>query len=176
MAVERILIPILSALAHPKKVIAIDEKRLTFLDGKTAHILFAVAEAVIGKDFNEKVPDFVPIIEDHLAYQRRVQREALTQGLLLIENSLASLVFARRLRGFSHLSIEDRRRVLDHIRVSRQQLLRNLYVAFVNIAASAYYANESNWKEILYDGVSVDHPEILSVARWRQSDPRPVEP
>lgn len=172
---ERILIPVLNFFAHPKRVIAIDEAALKYLNGKTAHILFAVAEAVVGEDFRHKVPNFIQIIDDYLAYQRRMQREALTQGLLLVENSLASLVFAGRLQGFSHMTIKDRQRVLAYLKQSDRQLLRNLYAAFVNISASAYYSSEATWKDIHYDGVSVDHPEILNLPRWRPGDSRPVE-
>ncbi|CAN5216365.1 MAG: hypothetical protein ACR2GW_04305 [Pyrinomonadaceae bacterium] len=172
----RILTPILALLAWPKKVIQIDEDALNFLDGKTAHILFAVGEAVTGEDFRVKVPHFIPLIDEYLAYQRRQQREAFRQGLLLVENALANLVFGGRLRGFSHMSIADRQRVLEHLKGSDTQLLRNLYAAFVNVSASAYYASEATWKDIHYDGVSVDHPPLLQVARWRSNDPRPVEP
>ena len=171
----RIMIPVLGAFAHPKRVAQIDEKKLVYLNSKTAHILFAVAEAVIGSDFNEKVPDFISIIDDYLAYQRRESREALAQGLLLTENTLVSLVFAGRFQGFSYLSIADRQKVLARIKESNVQLLRNLYAAFVNISASTYYSKKETWKDIRYDGVSVDHPELLSIPRWRSNDPRPVE-
>ncbi len=172
----RIAIPILGVFAHPRRIIQIDERRLTYLDAKRAHILFAVGEAIVGNDFNQKAPDFVYIVDDYLAYQRRESREALAQGLLITENWVVSLVFARRPRGFSHLSIEDRRRVLARLAVSDVQLLRNLYAAFVNISASVFYSHQATWAEVGYDGVSVDHPELLATPRWRPGDPRPVEP
>lgn len=172
----RLAIPVLGAFAHPRRVIEIDERRLTYLDAKRAHILFAVAEAVIGSDFHQQAPDFVYIVDDYLAYQRRESREALAQGLLLAENTLVSLVFARRPRGFSHLSIEDRQRVLARLAASDVQLLRNLYAAFVNISASVFYAQQATWSEVAYEGVSVDRPELLATPRWRPGDARPVEP
>lgn len=173
---ERILIPLLRLLAHPKKVIQIDESKLEYLDGKTAHILFAVAEAVIGEDFRLKAPNFISVIDDYLGYQRQAQREALTQALLLIEARLVNLLFSGHLRGFSHLSLAERQSVLAKLKASDRQLLRNLYAAFVGISASTFYANEATWKEINYDGVSIDHQEILAVPRWRPNDSRPVEP
>lgn len=172
----RIAVSVLGVFAHPRRVIEIQERRLAYLNAKQAHILFAVGEAVVGDDFHQKAPDFVYIVDDYLAYQRRESREALAQGLLITENSLVSLVFARRARGFSHLSIEDRRRVLARLAASDVQLLRNLYAAFVNISASVFYAQPTTWAEIAYDGVSVDRPELLDAPRWRPGDARPVEP
>ena len=170
------LTPVLGLFAHPKRVIQIDEASLIYLTPKTAHILFAVAEAVVGADFHSKTPHFIATIDDYLAYQRRESREALAQGLLLAENTLVSLVFARRFRGFSHLSITDRQRMLSQLKESNRQIFRNLYAAFVNISASTFYAGEETWKEIKYDGVSVDDPNILAAPRWRPGDQRPVKP
>lgn len=172
----RLAIPVLGAFARPRRVINVDQGRLTYLDAKRAHILFAVGEAIVGADFAQKSPDFIYIVDDYLAYQRQESRDALAQGLLLTENTLVSLVFAGRVRGFSHLSIEDRRRVLARLAASDVQLLRNLYAAFVNISGSIFYSQPTNWAEIGYEGVSVDRPELLSVPRWRPGDPRPVEP
>lgn len=171
----RLMNPILSLLAWPKKVAAVDEAALVYLNGKTARILFAVAEAVIGADFKDKVPNFITTIDEYLGYQRRSSRQALTQALLLVESSVVILLLGGGLHGFSHLSIADRQRVLSRMKDHNQQLLRNLYAACVNIAASTFYASEATWDEIQYDGVSVDHPEILAVPRWRPDDPRPVE-
>lgn len=176
MAMAGILTSVLNLFAHPKRVITIDEKALVYLDSKTAHILFALGEAVIGEDFRQRVPNFIPMIDDYLGYQRRQQREDLRQALLLLENPVANKFFGASLRGFSHHTLNDRQRVLQHLSESKQQLLRNLYAASVNIAASAYYASPDTWPEIRYDGVSVDHPELLTIPRWRPNDPRPVEP
>ncbi|HEX7174213.1 MAG TPA: hypothetical protein VF240_02850 [Pyrinomonadaceae bacterium] len=174
------LVPFFNFFINPKKVIQIDESKLKHLNEKSAHILFALAEAVIGEEFRVKVPKFVEMIDDYLGYQRRSQREALNQGLLIVESTIVTLVFGRRLRGFSHLSLPDRRRVLENMRQSRVQQFRNLYAAAVNISASAYFASEATWAEIMYAGVSVDHPEILTgpppPVRWRPNDTRPVEP
>ncbi|MEJ7711274.1 MAG: hypothetical protein WKF84_15770 [Pyrinomonadaceae bacterium] len=175
MAMAGTMIPVFNLFAHPKQVIEVDEESLEYLDGKSAHILFAVAEAVVGSDFKDKAPNFISLIDDYLAYQRRESREALRQGLLLIETNLVALVFAGQLRSFSYLSILGRQKVLARLKDSRVQLFRNLYAAFVNISASAYYASEATWKEIQYDGVSVDHPTLLSIPRWRPGDTRPVE-
>lgn len=175
---ERLLMPILNFFVNPKRVIAIDETQLKFLDIKTAHILFALAEAVIGEDFKVKVPNFILIIDDYFGYQRKTQREALTQGMLLLESAIVSLFFGGGLRGFSHLSIPDRQRVLERLSKSNVQQFRNLYAAGVNISASTYYSSEATWSSIQYDGVSVDHPEILTNPKppWRPQDPRPIEP
>ena len=169
----------------PKKWIAIDESKLKFLDPDSAHILFAVAEAVIGEQLRVKVPNFIPMIDDYVGFQRRSQREALAQGLGVVEGLIVRLFFGRTLRGFSHLSVADRQRILGRMSTSRFQQFRNLYAAAVNIAASGYFASESTWAEIQYRGVSVDHPEILggspppppqpTPVPWRPDDPSPIE-
>jgi len=177
--VAQVLNSVLGIFAHPKKVITIDESKLENLDGKTAHILFAVAEAVLGENFLAKAPDFIAVIDDYLNFQRRSQREALTQALLVAESPAFNLLVAGKLRAFSHMSIKDRQNVLDKIRNSDRQLRRNIYAAFVNVSASTYYASPKVWPDIQYQGVSVDHPEILNVppppVPWRPNDPRPVE-
>ena len=175
---ERLLIGLLGLLAHPKKVIEIDEKSLRYLDGKTAHILYAVGEAVIGEDFHAKVPNFVAMIDDYLGYQRQSQRELLNAGLLLVENAFFNFRRGGRLHGFSHHSLADRQALLGRLKTSNKQQDLNLYAACVNTSASAYYASPSTWGEILYDGVSVEHPEILKQmpVPWRKNDPRPIEP
>jgi hypothetical protein len=169
---ERLLMPILNFLVNPKRVIAIDEASLKHLNIKAAHILFALAEAVIGEDFRVKVPNFIMMIDDYFGYQRKSQREALTQGMLLLESTIVSLFFGARFRGFSYLSIADRQRVLKNLSESRVQQFRNLFAAGVNISASTYYASEATWSSIQYDGVSVDHPEILTNPQppWRPGD------
>ena len=169
----------------PKKLIQIDESKLKFLHPDTAYILFAAAEAVVGDTLRLKVPNFIPMIDDYVGYQRRSQRETLKQGMDAMEGFVVRIFFAHSLRGFSHLSLADRQKVLGRMSQSKVQQFRNLYAACVNIAASAYYASEATWPEIHYAGVSVDHPEILGgtpppppspqPVPWRTNDPRPVE-
>lgn len=178
MAVAQILNTVLALFVSPKKVAPIDEGKLKYLDGKTAHILYAVGEAVLGENFMQKAPQFIDTIDDYLAYQRRANREALMQGLLLAESPAFNLVVAGKLRSFSHMSVKDRQGVLDKLRDSDRELRRNLYVAFVNVSAATYYASPATWPDINYDGVSVDHPEILNrppPIPWRPKDARPVE-
>ena len=168
----------------PKKLIQIDESKLKFLEPDTAYVLFAAAEAVVGDTLRLKVPNFIPMIDDYVGYQRRSQREALKQGMDAMEGLIVRIFFAHSLRGFSHLSLADRQRVLGRMSQSRVQQFRNLYAACVNIAASAYYASEATWPEIHYAGVSVDHPEILGgtpppplppdPVPWRKTDDRPI--
>lgn len=169
---------ILNFLINPKRVVEINEAQLKFLDIKTAHILYALAEAVIGEDFRVKVPNFIPMIDDYFGYQRKAQRDALRQGMSLLESATTSFLFGRRFRGFSHLSVADRQRILKNLSQSKVQQFRNIYAAGVNISASTYFASEATWKDIKYDGVSVDHPEILTNPQppWRPNDPRPIEP
>lgn len=174
------LVPLLNFFIHPKKLVQIDESKLRHLNEKTAYILFALAEAVVGEDLRTKVPNFVMMIDDYLGYQRRAQRETLNNGLLIVESTIVAIVFGRGLRGFTHLTLDRRRRVLENMRESRVQQFRNLYAAAVNISASAYYASPATWGDIMYDGVSVDHPSILTgpppPVPWRRNDPRPIEP
>ena len=171
----QILNSLLGHFARPKQVIVVREDSFVYLDAKTANILYAIAEAVLGPDFMKKSPTFMEIVDDYLNFQRRSQREAFMQALLLIENALFNLTVGRRLQGFSHMSIAERRALLDRLRASEKQFLRNLYAAFVNISASTYYSQEATWPDIQYEGVSVDHPELLQIPRWRPKDSRPVE-
>lgn len=171
---ERILIPILRLFAWPRRLVSFDEAALAHLDRKTGQILFAVIEAIVGEEFLEKVPDFVPTFDDYLSYQRRKSREDLTLGLLLIENPLISLWYARRLKGFSRMSLLDRQNVLAGFKQSRVQMFRKFYAGVVRIGASSYYASESTWSDIHYAGVSVDHPQLLTKPLWRPGDDRPI--
>jgi hypothetical protein len=176
--VAQVLNTFLGLFAHPRRVIAIDESKLKYLDGRTAHILFAVGEAVLGENFMEKAPHFIDTIDEYLAYQRRANREALMQALLLAENPTFMLLVGGHLRGFSHMSIAERQGILEKLRDSDKTLRRNLYAAFVNVSASTYYSSPLTWPDIQYKGVSVDHPEILTnppPIPWRPKDLRPVE-
>lgn len=174
----QILNAVLRLFAWPRRVAQIDEGRLEYLDGKTAHILFAVGEAVLGENFMGKVPEFIHTVDDYMAYQRQGNRDAFTQALLLAESPAFNLLNGGGLRGFSHMPVKDRQAVLDRLRASRKDLHRNLYAAFVNVSAATYYASPATWPDIRYDGVSVDHPEILNrppPVPWRPEDPRPIE-
>jgi hypothetical protein len=168
----------MTALSRPKKRPEVKTAGLEWLDEKTANVLFAVAEAVLGEGFLAKAPKFVETVDDYLHYQRRLQREQFLFALLLAESPAFNLLAAGKLRGFSHMTIPERREVLEKLRASDSELRRNLYTAFVNVSASTYYASELTWPDIRYTGVSVDRPEILNVAPpvpWRPLDPRPVE-
>ena len=179
MAVAGILRTTLHAAANPKARPEVKTDGLVHLDKKTALILFAVAEAVLGENFLQKAPKFVETVDDYLNYQRPAQREQFTLALLIAETRLFNLITAGNLRGFSHLSVADRRKVLDRIRLSDREQSRNIYAAFVNVSAATFYASPAAWPRIKYDGVSVDHPEILNrppPVPWRPGDPRPIEP
>jgi hypothetical protein len=174
----QLLNSVLSFFVSPKKAIPIDESKLEYLDGKTAQILFAVAESVLGENFLQKAPQFIETVDNYLAYQRRATQEIFTQALLLAEQPAFNLIVGGKLRSFSRMSIKDRQDILQKLRGSDQQLRRNLYAAFVNVSAATYYASPATWQDIQYDGVSVDHPEILNrppPIPWRPTDPRPVE-
>jgi hypothetical protein len=177
--VAQILNAILGVFAWPKKVAQIDEGRLEYLDGKTAHILFAVAESVLGENFLKEAPEFIYTVDEYLAYQRQGNRDAFTQALLLAESPGFNLLNGGGLRGFSRMPIKDRQAVLDRLRASDKDLHRNLYAAFVNVSAATFYASPAAWARIRYDGVSVDHPDILKgpppPVPWRPNDPRLVE-
>lgn len=172
---EGLLIRLLRCFARPRQAIPLDSGALRHLDARAAQILVAVAEGIIGPDFLEKVPRFVPTFDAYLSSQRPQARRDLLLGLLLVENPLVTLWLARRLTGFSHLSIPERQLVLARLKASRREALRRAYVAFRRIGASAYYGSEANWSDIHYPGVSADHPELLTVPRWRPDDPTPIE-
>jgi hypothetical protein len=169
----------LHAAARPKNRPEVRTAGLEHLDQKTALILFAVAEAVLGEGFLQKAPKFLETVDDYLNYQRLSQRETFTLALLIAETRLFNLITAGNLRGFSHLSLADRRKVLERLRASDREQSRNIYAAFVNVSAATYYASELTWPDLGYPGVSVDHPEILNrqpPVPWRPGDPRPIEP
>lgn len=179
MAVAGILKSALHAAASPKNRPEVKTAGLEHLDRKTALILYAVAEAVLGENFLQKAPKFVETVDDYLNYQRPAQRDLFITALLLAETRLFNLITVGNLRGFSHLSLADRRKVLEKIRASDGEQRRNIYAAFVNVSAATFYASELTWPDIDYAGVSVDHPEILNrrpPIPWRPDDPRPIEP
>jgi hypothetical protein len=179
MAVAGILRTTLHAAASPKTRPEVRTEGLEHLDRKTALILFAVAEAVLGEGFLKKAPNFVATVDDYLNYQRQSQRDLFVTALLIAETRLFSLVTVGNLRGFSHLSLADRRKVLEKLRASSVEQNRNIYAAFVNVSAATFYASELTWPDLGYPGVSVDHPEILNrlpPIPWRPGDPRPIEP
>jgi hypothetical protein len=176
--VAQVLNAILGAFAWPKKGAEINESRLEYLDGKTAQILFAVAEAVLGENFLREAPEFIYTVDEYMAFQRQGNRDAFTQALLLAESPAFNLLNGGGLHSFSRMSIKDRQGVLSRLGASDRDLHRNLYVAFVNVSAATFYASPAVWPRIRYDGVSVDHPEILNrppPVPWRPKDTRPVE-
>jgi hypothetical protein len=177
--VAGILRTTLHAAASPKNRPEVKTAGLEHLDKKTALILYAVAESVLGEGFLQKAPQFVETVDDYLNYQRPSQRDLFITALLIAETRLFSLITVGNLRGFSHLSVADRRKVLEKLRASGTEQNRNIYVAFVNVSAATYYASELTWPDLGYTGVSVDHPDILNrqpPIPWRPGDPRPIEP
>ena len=168
---------ILSSLAHPKERSEVTATTFDCLSRETALILFAVAEAVLGEGFLAKAPRFIETVDDFLNYQRTAQREQFLLALLITETTIP-LTVGGMTRHFSHLSIADRRKILEKLRSSSLQLRRNIYAALVNVSASTYYASELTWADLNYKGVSVDHPEILNrppPIPWRPDDPRPIK-
>jgi hypothetical protein len=168
---------VLSFLAHPRERSEVTATTFDCLNRETALILFAVAEAVLGEGFLDKAPRFIETVDDFLNYQRRAQREQFLLALFILETTMP-LTVAGMTRHFSHLSMADRRKLLEKLRSSSQQLRRNIYAAFVNVSASTYYSSELTWTDLDYKGVSVDHPEILNQTPpipWRPDDPRPIE-
>jgi hypothetical protein len=178
MAVAGLLKTLRNA-ASPRKRPEVNVSNLEHLDEKTAFILFAVAEAVLGEGFLAKAPKFVETVDDYLNYQRPAQREAFLTALLLAETRLFNLIVGGNLTPFSHQTLANRRKTLEQLRSSNKQQGRNIYAAFVNVSASTYYASDLTWTELGYEGVSVDHPEILNrppPIPWRPDDTRPIEP
>ena len=173
------LLEILNELARPKKRPEVIHGQLENLNDKTALILFAVAEAVLGENFLAKAPKFIETVDDYLNYQRAAQREQFLVALLLAETRLFNFIVGGNPKPFSRQSLADRRKTLEQLRSSNKQQGRNIYAAFVNVSASTYYASELTWPDLGYAGVSVDHPGILTAPLpplWRPHDDRPVEP
>lgn len=172
------LLEILNQLADPKQRDEVSHDKLEHLNDKTALILFAVAEAVLGENFMLKAPKFIETVDDYLNYQRAAQREQFLTALLLAETRIFNFIVGGNPKPFSHRSLADRQKTLEQLRSSNQQQGRNIYAAFVNVSASTYYASELTWPDLGYVGVSVDHPEILNQPPpipWRPKDPRPIE-
>lgn len=172
------LLEILNQIADPKQRAEVSPGKLEHLNDKTALILFAVAEAVLGENFMLKAPKFIETVDDYLNYQRAAQREQFLTALLLAETRIFNFIVGGNAKPFSHRSLADRQETLEKLRSSNQQQGRNIYAAFVNVSASTYYASELTWPDLGYVGVSVDHPEILNQPPpipWRPKDPRPIE-
>ncbi len=173
-----ILSSALNASANPKQRSEVTKTTFDCLNKKTALILFAVAEAVLGENFLLKAPKFIETVDDFLNYQRPAQREQFLLALLIAETTFG-LTIGGSFQSFSHRSIAERREILEKLRSSSLELRRNIYAAFVNVSASTYYASELTWPDLGFAGVSVDHPEILNQPPpipWRPTDPRPIEP
>ncbi|MFN2511943.1 MAG: hypothetical protein ABR568_10935 [Pyrinomonadaceae bacterium] len=173
------LLEILNETAKPKQRAEVSHCKLEHLNEKTALILFAVAEAVLGEKFLLKAPKFIETVDDYLNYQRPVQREQFLTALLLAETRIFNFIVGGNPQGFSHMSLAERQKTLEELRSSKQQQGRNIYAAFVNVSASTYYSSELTWPDLNYPGVSVDHPEIINQPQpipWRPTDPRPIEP
>jgi len=122
-------------------------------------------------------PRFIETVDDFLNYQRAAQRDQFLFALLIAETTFG-LAIGGSFKCFSHLSIEERRTILEKLRTSNISLRRNIYAAFVNVSASTYYASDLTWPDLGYAGVSVDHAEILNQPPpipWRPADPRPIE-
>ena len=167
----------LNAAANPKNRTEVTQTTFDNLNRKTALILFAVAEAVLGDGFLLKAPRFIETVDDFLNYQRKAQRESLLLALLIAETTFGFTI-GGQLQSFSHLSIADRRKILEKLRSSSQQLRRNIYAAFINVSAATFYSSDLTWPDLDYSGVSVDHPEILNhppPIPWRPTDLRPIE-
>jgi hypothetical protein len=173
------LLETLNEIANPKERAEVQPGVLEHLNHKTALILFAVAEAVLGENFLLKAPKFIETVDDYLNYQRSAQRDQFLTALLLAETRLFNFIVGGNLDSFSHMSLAERQATLEKLRASNQQQGRNIYAAFVNVSASTYYASDLTWPDLNYTGVSVDHPEILNQSPpipWRPTDPRPIEP
>jgi hypothetical protein len=67
--VAGVLNSILAAAANPKKRSEVTASTFDCLDKKTALILFAVAEAVLGEGFLLKAPRFIETVDDYLNYR-----------------------------------------------------------------------------------------------------------
>ena len=169
---------VLSFFARPKERSEVTATTFDCLKRETALILFAIAEAVLGEGFLLKAPRFIETVDDYLNYQREAQREQFLAALLLMETAIPLFVGGMT-RHFSHLSLADRRKLLEKLRSSGRETHRNIYAAFVNVSASTFYASDLTWPDLNYKGVSVDHPEILTQLPpipWRPDDSRPIEP
>jgi hypothetical protein len=165
-------------LTNPKKRSEVTATQFDCLNKKAALILFAIAEAVLGEGFLAKAPKFIETVDDYLNYQRPAQRDQFLLALLIVETTIP-LTIIGSVKHYSHLSIEDRRKILEKLRSSSLELRRNIYAAFVNVSAATYYASELTWPDLGFIGVSVDHPELLNQpppVPWRPTDPRPIEP
>jgi hypothetical protein len=173
------LLTILYAIAKPKERSEVTLGEFDHLKRKTALILFAVAEAVLGENFLLKAPKFIETVDDYLNYQRPEQRDQFLTALLLAETRLFNYIVVGNLKAFSHMSLADRQKTLEKLRSSKDAQGRNIYAAFVNVSASTYYSSDLTWPDLGYGGVSVDHPEILNQPpppKWRPDDHRPIEP
>ena len=94
------LLETLNELANPKKRAEVIHGQLEHLNDKTALILFAVAEAVLGEKFLLKAPKFIETVDDYLNYQRPAQRDQFLTALLLAETRIFNFIVGGNPRAF----------------------------------------------------------------------------
>src|SRR6476659_1538533 len=82
-----ILSSAMNDLADPKQRSEVTQTNFDCLNKKTALILLAVAEAVLGEGFLQKAPRFIETVDDFLNYQRPAQRERFLFALLIAETT-----------------------------------------------------------------------------------------
>ena len=173
---------------RPKEYVKITDAELNHLDKKTAQILCAVGEAVIGADFATIIGGgqgkqagfkaFVLDVDNSMNYFREENRDDLVTGLRILEIRLTRYLFLVRYgsKDFSRLPLAQRQELFRRLAAHDGQTQRQAYGGLVNIASSFFYGHENSWKEIQYEGVSVDKQDVLKDHRWRPNDPRPTKP
>src|ERR1044072_3458164 len=102
-----LLTPALIAAANPRNRSEVTQTKFDCLNRKTALILFAVAEAVLGEGFLQKAPRFIETVDDFLNYQRAAQRDQFLFALLIAETTFG-LTIGGSCQCFSHVAIDDR--------------------------------------------------------------------
>ena len=172
----------------PKQYVRITDDELNHLDKRTAQILCAVAEAAIGADFADIIGGgqgkqagfkaFVLDVDNSLNYFREENRDDLMTGLRILETRITRYLFLVKFGGkdYSRMSLTQRQELLRRLAAHDGETQRRAYSGFVNLASSFFYGHENSWKEIQYEGVSVDNQDVLKDHRWRPNDPRPTKP
>ena len=153
-----------------------EKAKFNNLNQDTALTMLKLGEAVIGEDLTEKVPDFVKKVDESMDYRKKELRDSLQTALSLIESPLLRKLLGVRskLKPFTELDLEDRRRILEQLKGSRRSTPRFLYAGLSTLACSNFYGEPAAWKELQYKGPSVDNQSVLKGHPWRPDDPRPV--
>ena len=159
---------LLRLLAQPRKPDRIAlPRRCDNLSRKGARILAAFAEAALGGDVAERVPDLIGRVDAALDYQSQRTVAAVERTLVALET-----VDSPGLTGFSRRSPARRVAVLAELRASADVERRAAVTRLTQLVAAVFYAAPATRSEVGYLGPTVETPSLTAAPpyRWRGDD------